>query len=114
MLYLRPQDLALVHKLIRHCLPDEVAVWAYGSRVNGNAHEGSDLDLVLRGLNAETGPILTAGFRRALHDSNLPILVDVHDWNQLPANFHQRILARYEVVRPATEAAPAVPLEASA
>ncbi|MFN5236631.1 MAG: nucleotidyltransferase domain-containing protein [Bacteroidota bacterium] len=30
-------------------------VWAYGSRVNGDAHEGSDLDLVIR----------TPGFRTA-------------------------------------------------
>ena len=27
-------------------------VWAYGSRVNGRAHEGSDLDLVIRSPNA--------------------------------------------------------------
>lgn len=26
----------------------QAEVWAYGSRVNGGAHEGSDLDLVLR------------------------------------------------------------------
>ena len=26
-----------------------VEVWAYGSRVNGESHDGSDLDLVLRG-----------------------------------------------------------------
>ena len=30
-----------------------VDVWAYGSRVNDRSHEGSDLDLVLRGAGLE-------------------------------------------------------------
>ena len=34
--------------LLREHLPG-VEVWAYGSRVNGRSHDGSDLDLVLRG-----------------------------------------------------------------
>ncbi len=34
--------------LLREHLPD-VEVWAYGSRVNGRSHDGSDLDLVLCG-----------------------------------------------------------------
>ncbi len=32
-------------------------VWAYGSRVNGKAHQGSDLDLVIRTPNLQTLPI---------------------------------------------------------
>ena len=41
--------------LLREHLPD-VEVWAYGSRVNGLGHEGSDLDLVLRGPGLEEIP----------------------------------------------------------
>ncbi|GAB3653001.1 nucleotidyltransferase domain-containing protein [Hymenobacter agri] len=100
MLHLRPKDLTLVHELIARYLPAEVAVWAYGSRVNGNYHEGSDLDLVLRapGLAPLPGRLLAA-FREALTDSNLPIFVDTHDWATLPAAFHPRILNCYEVLR---------------
>lgn len=109
MLDLRPKDLTLVHDLIARHLPAEVAVWAYGSRVNGNHHEASDLDLVLRGADLNALPAGVLGrFREALTDSNLPIFVDAHDWATLPASFHPRILARYEVVRPGAFA-PAVP-----
>lgn len=100
MLNLRPKDLTLLHELMARHLPAEVAVWAYGSRVNGNNHEGSDLDLVLRTADLQalaTG--VASRFREALTESNLPIFVDVHDWALLPSSFHPRILTRYEVVR---------------
>ena len=100
MLYIRPKDLTLLQTLLARHLPPDVAVWAYGSRVNGDAHEASDLDLVLRTPELEELPAaVLARFREALTDSNLPIFVDVHDWARLPASFHPRILARYEVVR---------------
>ncbi len=106
MLDLRPQDLALLHQLIARHLPPAVAVWAYGSRVNGNAHAGSDLDLVLRGPNLQALPAGVASrLREALTESNLPIFVDVHDWALLPVGFHPRILTRYEVVRPGSAVA---------
>lgn len=69
-------------------------VWAYGSRVTGQAHEGSDLDLVLRhpaDLRRPTPGL--ADLREALQDSRLPMLVDVHDWAELPPAFHDEIEA---------------------
>ena len=42
---LSPRHLRLVRELLRTHLPG-VAVWAYGSRVRGNARPYSDLDLV--------------------------------------------------------------------
>ncbi|GAA3978453.1 nucleotidyltransferase domain-containing protein [Hymenobacter antarcticus] len=105
MLDLRPKDLTLLHDLMARHLPAEVAVWAYGSRVNGNAYEGSDLDLVLRTPDLAALPAgRLSRFREALTDSNLPIFVDTHDWALLPESFHPRILARYEVVRPGVPA----------
>lgn len=101
MLDLRPQDLALVLRLAALTLPASVELWAYGSRVNGTAHDGSDLDLVLRASDLQEIP--SAGlnhFRAALLESNLPIFADAHDWAQLPASFHERILTRYKVLRP--------------
>ena len=109
MLHLRPKDLTLIHDLMARHLPAEVAVWAYGSRVHGDHHEGSDLDLVLRGPGLMALPAgLLSRFREALTESNLPIFVDAHDWALLPESFHPRILSRYEVVRPGAPA-PAVP-----
>ena len=68
-----------------------VEVWAYGSRVNGESHEGSDLDLVLRSPTLEP---LDGGFydlREAIEKSNIPILIQAHDWASLPETFHREI-----------------------
>ena len=81
--------------LLREHAPD-VEVWAYGSRVRGESHEASDLDLVLRGpsLKPISVPLL-AGLTEALERSNLPIVVQVHDWARLPENFHREIERDY-------------------
>ena len=46
-LHLSPRHRAEIEALLRKHLPN-VEVWAYGSRVTGRSHDGSDLDLVLR------------------------------------------------------------------
>ena len=59
----------------------DAEVWAYGSRVNGQAHEGSDLDLVVRNPDRLDQPQRQLYLLRdALTESNLPILVEVLDW----------------------------------
>ena len=76
-----------------------VEVWAYGSRVNGESHEGSDLDLVLRGPALEP---LDGGFYdllEAIEKSNIPILVQTHDWAMLPESFHREIEQAYVIVQ---------------
>ena len=93
----------LVESILReHVLG--VETWAYGSRVNGDSHEASDLDLVLRGTDLEPIP------ERALSDlidafeaSNIPILIDVHDWARLPASFHEAIEPNYVVLQPGAD-----------
>jgi uncharacterized protein len=81
----------MVRDLIAVHLPD-VEVLAYGSRVQGTAHDGSDLDLVVRNPDGKPVPSLSLGrFREAVSQSNLPILVDVLDWARIPANFRQEI-----------------------
>ena len=87
--------------LLRQHVPS-VEVWAYGSRVNGESHEGSDLDLALRGPALEP---LDAGFYElleAIEKSNIPILVQAHDWARLPESFHREIEREYVVVQRVT------------
>jgi uncharacterized protein len=75
-------------------------VWAYGSRVNGNAHEGSDLDLVLRNpINLTEDVTGWHELKEALQASDLPMLVDVHLWSRLPQAFHANIEAAYVVLQ---------------
>ncbi len=85
------RDHCQIEALIRKHLPG-AEVWAYGSRINGRSHPGSDLDLVLRSPTLE--PIPDAGFFdlvEALERSNIPILVQVHEWTSLPESFHREI-----------------------
>ena len=91
--------LALLQALFARHAP-EAEVWAFGSRVTGEAHEGSDLDLVVRNpqdLNASVAGWLD--LKEAIQHSTLPILVDVHDWAHLPKTFHQEISAHYIVLQ---------------
>ncbi len=97
-LYLRDKDKARLLKLLTTYLPT-VTAWAYGSRVNGDAHEASDLDLVLRSVDLNPIPFEALDdFLQALNDSNIPILIEARDWARLPASFHEEILKRYVVL----------------
>ncbi|MDE0043176.1 MAG: restriction endonuclease subunit S [Candidatus Poribacteria bacterium] len=84
--------------LLREHVPG-VEVWAYGSRVNGESHDASDLDLVLRGPDLERIPSgQLADLNEALEESNVPIIVQVHDWARLPESFHREIEQAYVVL----------------
>lgn len=77
----------------------QAQVWAYGSRVNGNAHEGSDLDLVLRNPSNLSQDVQGwAELKDALQASDLPMLVDVHLWSRLPQAFQANIEAAYVIL----------------
>ena len=80
----------LVSLLLKH-LPS-VEVWAYGSRINGRSHDGSDLDLVLRGPGLEEIPIgQLVDFEEAIRASGIPFLVEARDWARLPERVHREI-----------------------
>lgn len=98
-LLLAPAHLTLLRQLLRAHVP-QAEVWAYGSRVNGDAHEGSDLDLVLRNPADLRAPCAgSTALKLALQDSLLPMLVDVHDWANLPERFQQNIERGYVVLQ---------------
>ena len=80
--------------LLREQVPG-VEVWAYGSRVNGRSHEGSDLDLVLRGPALEPLDGDFYDLLEAIEKSNIPILVQAHDWAMLSESFHREIERAY-------------------
>lgn len=88
-----------VKALLRAHVP-HAEVWAYGSRVTGESHEASDLDLVLRNpqnLQEETAALYD--LKEAFIESNLPIRVDVMDWARIPVSFHQEIERAHVVVQ---------------
>ena len=97
-LHLSPQYRETIAALLREHLPG-VEVWAYGSRVNGRSHDGSDLDLALRGPGLkEIQADRLVSFTEALRDSTIPFLVDARDWARLPEGFHREIEREHVVL----------------
>lgn len=87
-----------IASLLRRYVPD-AEVWAYGSRVDGRGHDGSDLDLVLRGVAGQALPLRRlAGLAEALRNSNIPFLVEARDWARLPDNFRREIERKHVVL----------------
>ena len=76
-----------------------IEVWAYGSRVSGTAHEGSDLDLVILSKDRQKLPIdVFMEMKEKITESNIPIVVELFDWARLPESFHRNIEAQHEIL----------------
>ena len=86
----------VLQALLKHYLP-ETTVWAYGSRVTGNSHSASDLDLVAFTTQSQSAVI--SELREALEESNLPFRVDLFIWEQVPESFRKNIRSAYVVIQ---------------
>lgn len=96
MINLRNKDQIEILKIAKTIFSTEVEIWAYGSRVNGNSHNASDLDIVLRSPGLKQINISELeDFKKALTFSNIPIIIQVFDWARLPKSFHENILKSY-------------------
>ena len=93
---LSQEHLEVVVDALRAHLPG-VAVWAYGSRVRGNARKYSDLDLVAFISQKQTARL--GELRQALEDSDLPFRVDLFAWHEIPQSFHSQIRQYYAVIQ---------------
>lgn len=90
---------ALVRRLARG-----VEVWAYGSLVNGRSQDGCTLDPALQGPSLSKTPLEHwGGLVEAAGASNIPSLVDAHDWTRLPESFHREIERNYVILAVAGE-----------
>ncbi|NDP60137.1 MAG: nucleotidyltransferase domain-containing protein [Oxalobacteraceae bacterium] len=109
-LNLLPRYLGMLQDILEKVAP-EAQVWAFGSRVTGQGHDASDIDLVMRDprdLQHETRQ--TSALLEALVDSNLPLRVDVVDWARIPDEFRQEIERAYVVLRKGQSAQAVNPL----
>lgn len=82
--------------LLRQYIPG-IAVWAYGSRVQHTSRRNSDLDLVAF-PSAGQRPAVSE-LKDALDESNLPFLVDLHVWDEIPERFREVIRKEYVVLQ---------------
>ena len=97
-LNLKQRHRQMLEEILRAHMPN-VEVWAYGSRVSGRSHDGSDLDLVLRGPALQEIPISQlVDLEEALRESTIPFLIEARDWARLPESFLLEIAIEYVVL----------------
>jgi len=98
-LLLSTPHLSKVQAILRRYVP-HAEVWAYGSRVTGDGHEASDLDLVVRHpLHLEMECSGLPDLKEAFVESDLPIRVEVLDWARIPADFQREVEKQYVVLQ---------------
>lgn len=99
MLDLKREYLDAIQSILALIVP-HATVWAYGSRVNGDSHEGSDLDLVvISRAAADKNQQAITQLRAAFSESNLPFLIDVLDWDDIPESFKQEINCKHVAIQ---------------
>lgn len=104
-----PIDLADSHlQILRRILENHVPDcegWAFGSRICGRAKPFSDLDLAIvspQGVSVRRLALLAEAFE----ESDLPIRIDILNWQTTSPSFQERLAAHHEVVfRPELSAA---------
>ena len=82
--------------LLRRYLPN-AEVWAYGSRVRGNAQPHSDLDLVAFVTKEQEQAVFE--LKEAFENSDLPFRVDLFAWDEVPEPFRENIRKGHVVLR---------------
>jgi len=96
---MEPRHWEIVSVILRSRIPGH-DVWAFGSRVAGNAKPYSDLDLAVAGDTPVPFPtlaLLSADFE----ESRLPFKVDVVDLASVSRSFRQRIESNCMLVQSA-------------
>ncbi|CAN8140871.1 putative protein adenylyltransferase MntA [uncultured Thiomicrorhabdus sp.] len=96
---LRGKDKQAIIQIAKRSFTQPVKVWAFGSRVNGQAHEGSDLDLVVIPVQERSIDFDEfISFKERLTESTIPILIQVMDWSRIPESFRENIRKNYAVL----------------
>lgn len=93
---LEPRLLHQIRVILEAHVP-QCEVWAFGSRVGASTKRFSDLDLAVVSSTALPTRLL-ALLANAFEESDLPIKVDVVDWQSASPAFQQRIAARHEII----------------
>ena len=86
-LFIEKKDLDILMNIFSDFCPSS-EVFAYGSRVNGKAHDGSDLDLAIKNFPKEK---FLFELKEKISNSNISFLVDINLYENLPTSFQQEI-----------------------
>ena len=96
-MHFESQHQVMIEQMLHEFIP-EARVWCFGSRVHGRGLKRfSDLDMVVRDeedMHAQLGKL-----RDAFEASDLPIKVDLSEWNQFPDWLKRGILEEHVVLQ---------------
>ena len=94
-LNLKPIHLKILTDIFKSYCP-QAEIWAYGSRLGGDSHAGSDLDLIVKSFNSKLPALYE--LKELIKKSNIPFLVDINEFDDLPESFKEEILKNYTVI----------------
>lgn len=86
-LFVEKKDLDILINILSDFCPKS-EVFAYGSRINGRAHDGSDLDLAIKNFPNEK---YLFDLKEIISNSNISFLVDINLYETLPMSFQREI-----------------------
>lgn len=86
-LFIDKKDLDILKNILKEFCPNS-EVYAYGSRINGRAHEGSDLDLTIKNFPKDK---YLFELKEIFSNSNITFLIDVNLYDDLPQSFKEEI-----------------------
>lgn len=95
MLNVKKENLDELNKIFKKYCPN-AEIWAYGSRVNGDFHSGSDLDLVVKDFHDKNKSVYE--LKELINNSVIPFLVDIQEFDKLPSSFQDEIKRNYEKI----------------
>ena len=96
MIDISDQIMDIVKVILKTHVP-ECEVRVFGSRINGNAKNYSDLDLAIVGTEKLPAKVLME-LKEAFEESVIPFRVDILDWNGITDSFKSVIEQKYEII----------------
>ena len=96
-LIVKEKYLKILVDIFRSYCPN-AEIWAYGSRLKGNCHDASDLDLTVKTFNDNNCNI--NALKGIIDDSDIPFLVDIVGFDDLTDVMKNEILKDYVVIFP--------------
>ena len=87
-LYLRQEHIECLYNIFNSYCP-KAEIVAYGSRISGNCHDGSDLDLAVISFHDPEKNL--SELKTLISDSNIPFLIDILEYETVPPSFQKEI-----------------------
>ena len=97
MINLKPEYYNMLIEIFKSYCP-KAQIWMYGSRITDSSHSGSDLDITVKSFNDEKKYL--SELKELLNNSDIPFLIDINEYDNLPVSFQEEIKKNYVEIYP--------------